>query len=142
MDENASSPNDYHVGEDVYLKPAIPSAHEKWRKGVVTKDGEGVTVEVNNIERHIADVRKVLSEDRSENFTQQNVSSGMNASHFIAFDAPVKDAVQEATEVHSIADIDNFPIIVNDQPENPATTKRVRRRLAWIDDYVSGEDIE
>ena len=142
MDENASSPNDYHVGEDVYLKPAIPSAHEKWRKGVVTKDGEGVTVEVNNIKRHIADVRKVLPEDRSENFTQQNVSSGKNASHFIAFDVPVEDAVQEATEEHSIADIDNSPIIVNDQPEDPATTQRVRRRPAWIDDYVSGEDIE
>ena len=99
------------------------------------KRREGVTVEVNNIKMHIADVRKVLPEDRSENFTQQNVSSGMNASQFIAFDAsPVEDAEQEATEEHLITDIDNSPIIVNDQPEDPATTQRVRRRPAWIDD--------
>ena len=29
MAEEPSSPNDYHAGEEVYLKPAIPSAHEQ-----------------------------------------------------------------------------------------------------------------
>ena len=40
-------------------------------KSVVTKDREGVTEEVNNMKRHIEDVRKVLLKDRSENATQK-----------------------------------------------------------------------
>ena len=59
MNSTATSPND-HAEEEVYLKPTIISAHEQSQKGFVTKDLEGVSVEVNNMKRYIADVRKVL----------------------------------------------------------------------------------
>ena len=51
--------NGFLKNDRVYVKPAVPSLQEQWWEGVVTRDGKGVVVEVNNVNRHIADVRKI-----------------------------------------------------------------------------------
>ena len=83
---------------------------------------------------------KCFFEDRSENATQQDLS--MNPTRFITFDLPVEDVVQEAREVPPSTETPSTPNIDNDQLENHATPRRVRRRPAWTADYVTGEDIK
>ena len=49
----------------VFVKPALQCLHQHLWEGIETRDGERVVIEVNNANRHIADVRKipVVAED-------------------------------------------------------------------------------
>jgi hypothetical protein len=62
--DNSHNRSDYQVGEVVFVKPSI----SKWKRGVITKVGGmgAVTVEVNGMPRHVADLRRVWSTSRSK----------------------------------------------------------------------------
>ena len=45
----------------VYVKPAVPSSHEQWWEAVVTRDGKGAVVKVNNVNCYISAVRKIIT---------------------------------------------------------------------------------
>jgi ribonuclease HI len=66
--DNSHNRSDYQVGEVVFVKPSISKCTSKWKRGVITKVGGmgAVTVEVNGMPRHVADLRRVWSTSRSK----------------------------------------------------------------------------
>ena len=48
------------VGDEVWVKPAIPRCTSQWGRGVVTKVNSPNNVEVGGMPRHILDLRKVV----------------------------------------------------------------------------------
>jgi hypothetical protein len=56
----------FRLGQKVFIKPAAPRCTTRWNDGTVTGSGDGVTIEVNGMPRHIADVRTNPAEDVDE----------------------------------------------------------------------------
>ena len=66
----------------------------------------------------------------------------MNPDHFISFDSPVEGPVEEAREKYQVQKHIALPTLTMTNIENHTTPRQVRRRPAWIADYVSGENIK
>jgi hypothetical protein len=62
------------IGDAVYVKPPAARCTKEWPRGVVTKMPSGVTVEVNGIPRHIADVRAVPEEQEPPAVAREQMS--------------------------------------------------------------------
>lgn len=137
--------NGFLKNDRVYVKPAVPSSHEQWWEGVVTRDGKGVVVEVNNVNRHIADVRKIPTvagdlsnpvgtetEERPEEATSHNA---VQTSNFIDYDVHRHTATSEdeSDVIHAANESED-----TEAPNNRPL--RVRRRPSWLNDYVNFED--
>ena len=54
---------DFVVGDAVFVKPPDARCTTTWPIGIVTDESSGVSVEVNGIQRHLADLRKVPPEE-------------------------------------------------------------------------------
>jgi hypothetical protein len=65
----ASGDRNWRVGDQVFVKPPGARCTTPWQKGVITNVGgmsSQLCVEVNEIPRHIADIRKVFVEKEKE----------------------------------------------------------------------------
>ena len=83
--ESAGSPGDrhtvstemnpYRVGDEVFVKPGRARCDKRWKLGTVTKLISDKVVEIDNIDRHIADVR--LSATGALQTTRDAVDGGI-----------------------------------------------------------------
>jgi len=126
----------FEVGNSVYVKPADAHCTSVWRIGTVTGCQQGLSVEVDGIPRHIADIRLVPETLSS---TQQEDSD-----HTVV--------VQNMDEVASPSteDVEAASVEPNmDEEANPSTEEvevesvdhnrpqRTRVRPRYLEDYVS-----
>ena len=58
-DKDVKCKSVFKVGTQVYVKPPISNCTTTWKTGKVTKAQQGLSVWVDNIPRHVADVRLV-----------------------------------------------------------------------------------
>ena len=59
------------MGQKVYVRPTLSRYTTKWTDGVVTHAGNRVTVEVNGIPRHVADVRTLPVNEMADTTTDE-----------------------------------------------------------------------
>ena len=118
------------IGDRVYVKPSVPSAHEAWKESVVTADGKGVTVEVKGINRHIADVRRVP--DRIQDFAHENIDDVANRDRYVSLEVSQPGEVDGAELTDASAN----------SPAHRQQPARVRRPPRWMEDYLSGSASE
>ena len=63
MDDFDSLPNSYRVGDIVYVKPVGVKCTTEWPEGEVTNIISETAVEVNGVNRHVADLRLARRQD-------------------------------------------------------------------------------
>jgi len=113
--------HDFKVGERVYVKPMNAPCHLPWPIGRVTNSGEGVAVEVDGVQRHVSDLRKVPIEA-----VPQSEVDGV-----ADFDFLTEGVV---TDENSVSDesVDRSPTV--------RRGGRIRTQPRWMHDYDCSRD--
>ena len=138
----------FTVGEEVWVKPAVPSCTKPWAAGRVTKVVSKHTVCVDGMPRHVRDVRKRrYGPDRTVRFEAEHSDGSLDD-----YDGDDRPAVQDdhAAERDSDADlpvvarlpstaseeeVDGVP--AGHEPAVGRRSTRERQRPVWMADYVS-----
>lgn len=117
------------LGEEVWVKPAHARCTSHWQKGVITGINSQSNVSVDNMPRHILDVRKVVHPHESEerNEEEQEMFGARRIMH------PPED--EEESEEEAPQDEDVEVEIADDCEQR--YPQRVRRPPLWMEDYVT-----
>lgn len=140
--------NPYSVGDSVYVKPAAAKCTSVWKLGKVTAVKSNTSVEVNGVNRHVADLRLAWPETRPG--TVEAAEQGHSLLEY--------DVLQVSDTEEAVPDLENTDYTVDTnmpedavtdesmdmgqlQENNPASedetlTPRTRRPPAWMADYV------
>ncbi|KAI0985746.1 hypothetical protein GJ496_011071 [Pomphorhynchus laevis] len=107
--------HDFSPGDAVFIRPPGSRCFTKWPMQVVTGAGNGLSVEVAGIPRHIADIRKATD---CKNYSGMSI---LNANNY--------------NEPHSLTDADDD--ILSDTPyEITPSVQRKRNAPPYLRDYV------
>ncbi|KAI0980168.1 hypothetical protein GJ496_005969 [Pomphorhynchus laevis] len=107
--------HDFSSGDAVHVRPPGPRCFTEWPMQAVTGAGDGLSVEVAGIPRHIADVRKATD---CKNHSSMSISNANNYN-----------------EPHSLADADD-DIRSDTQSEIIPRVQRKRNVPLYLRDYV------
>ena len=102
---NLGQPASIRIGDEVWVKPPDKRCTSLWKKGVVTNINSSNNVSVDNMPRHILDIRRVINEEQHDS----------------------------SDEVHSMEAIQS-PSELPQDPE-PRYPRRDRRPPEWAADY-------
>ena len=102
---NLGQPASIRIGDEVWVKPPDKRCTSLWKKGVVTNINSSNNVSVDNMPRHILDIRRVIDEEQQDS----------------------------SDEVHSMGAIQS-PSELHQDPE-PRYPRRDRRPPEWAADY-------
>ena len=135
----------FAVGDEVWLKPAVPSCTKKWTPGVVTEVQSSHVVCVDGMPRHVRDVRK--RHRTSDSSVTDGYSSDDDAYDHPEAGGQDEGSVDAGSDHRSGTDQpserDDFqgagaPVENVESPEAmPRRSSRVRQPPRWMDDYVS-----
>ena len=158
----AGSDNAFAVGDDVFVKPPVPSCTTQWHKGKITSVNSSTNVDVDGIPRHIADLRRATmipmesDDDTSTSSAQdpadfsdgeeeeeeqiadgEEVSDGYGDPNEVqAMPSPVADG-EEVTDGDEdpINEVQAVPSLVVDEAYQPRARRNVRLPT-WLRDFV------
>lgn len=74
--EKGDANNSYKVGDRVFVKPPQASCTQPWREGKVTGIVSNLSVEVDGIPRHLADVRRIVMSNDGGSSDEEGESVG------------------------------------------------------------------
>lgn len=149
----------FSVGDEVWVKPTVPSCTTKWRSGRVTGTQSKHVVLVDGMPRHVRDIRKrrgrLVDCDRSatddDDFADGDDSVGGNTvpaaeqqqAPDVGAQVPPEPGVPEpgvpgpgAPDLGAPGPIAEPRPPVEVQPDAPRRSGRVRRPPVWMRDYV------
>jgi ribonuclease HI len=107
-DEEVNTSNIVKMGEEVWVKPSNAKCTTRWKKGTVTGINSDNNVIVDNVPRHILDIRDIVTEEAPETGTNET-------------EAPETVTNDDTDEVH--------------EPQVRRYPNRVRRPPVWMRDY-------
>lgn len=113
----------YQVGQAVLVKPANVRCTSRWLHGRVTGIISANTIEIDNVPRHILDVRPV--NEASPQVNEHSSTGGGNMSR-----RTFSDDSDEESECSAFGE--NSEVI---QDEVPRRSNRIRRSPVWLRDY-------
>ena len=133
---------DFAVGDDVWVKPAVPSCTKQWMLGSVTGVISGHVIAVDGMPRHVRDVRKRVQSDAAWDVIP-HPDSGEQEGDWEDFD-PFPDPAEPAEDVIDDERGGNLgEIAAPDQAgpvqgeSVPRRSNRERRPPQWLNDYVT-----
>jgi len=113
------------AGRQVFVKPPNARCSTTWNTGTVTRSQQGLSVEVDGVPRHIADVRLIPEDD----FEDTNLSE------------PDANSYEEESQSVAVGEEENNPVSSSEEVEAQHTAERrsgrVRVRPAYLNDYVT-----
>ena len=126
----------FDIGDEVWVKPTVPSCIKKWSRGRVTGLQSTHVICVDGMPRHVRDVRKAHSQINGTDLAED--CSSADDYDYGPYDVPeVTNVIGEQGEESGV---ENDPDHVHHDvtpAEGLRRSQRERRPPAWLSDYAA-----
>ena len=127
--------NQFTVGEEVWVKPAVPSCTKQWALGIVTGVVSRYVVNVDGMPRHVRDVRKRVRPDANGGW--ESDEEYYDAPAFVSTEAEEGIGLQVPVEAEQEPNTrGNEEVVEEEQVPTLRRSSRRRQPPQWLHDYV------
>jgi len=136
--------NSYKIGDNVFVKPGKVRCDTKWKQGTVTKLISDKVVEIDRVNRHVADVRLVRQNEHDQNdaishlCTEVDIepcgNAGLGINEEVSDESAGNNSDLDGSEICSWG-ISNPELVDEPNQEEGGRTTRDRRPPPWMANF-------